>query len=267
MKLCSIVPTSWLGKVPLYSSTHLILAQEVQKTPRYKDFYRKRCIEGDYIIVDNGAFEKEDVDMHGVLQAAHDVYVPRCGGVEVVAPEVMGDIDASVSKLREFIGLQIKLNITYFRQMVVLQGANDNEAYEMFKLVHPHMKDLKVSYGIPKYLGAYRQRIITRVLTDPMLNLNEVPKIHALGVSGGEDRRLSSNLIRSMDTSYPATISLLNLPPIPHDGKLVSPARPDNFFGQPEPTHAQYKAYCLSYGWLRDTLQADAPTDYEDTEG
>lgn len=262
MKLCSIVPTPWLGKVPLFTDTHLILAQEVAKTPQYGDFYRKRCMAGDYIIVDNGAFEKEDVDVEGVLEAAHKVYVPNCGGVEVVAPEVMGDVDGSISKFLDFVELLNKRNITYFRIMVVLQGENSTEVQKMHNQIVPKVPPALrsiITYGIPKYLGDLRPGIVKD------LTKNKMPSIHLLGLVGAADRKNELAGVRSLDTSYPATVALLDLPAIPYDGGLKSPTRPDHFFEQPEPTDRQIQVYQLAYEWLRKEIHAVNPISNEVT--
>lgn len=52
-----IAPTNYLHLVPEESKFHLLLAH-LMDNPKYTEFYRKRQLAGDFIIIDNGAFEK-----------------------------------------------------------------------------------------------------------------------------------------------------------------------------------------------------------------
>ena len=53
---CFIAPTAYLHLVPKEVTIHLLLAHLLEDRA-YCDFYKKRKEQGDYIIVDNGAFE------------------------------------------------------------------------------------------------------------------------------------------------------------------------------------------------------------------
>jgi len=53
---CFIAPTQYLHLIPKKSKTHLLLAHLLEDDA-YCEFYRNRKKNGDYIIVDNGAFE------------------------------------------------------------------------------------------------------------------------------------------------------------------------------------------------------------------
>ena len=53
---CFIAPTAYLHLIPQNSKVHLLLAH-LMEDRAYCDFYKRRKEEGDYIIVDNGAFE------------------------------------------------------------------------------------------------------------------------------------------------------------------------------------------------------------------
>jgi hypothetical protein len=253
MKLCNIVPVQWLKKIDLYTNIHLILAQEVLKSSFYGDFYRRRCIDGDFIIVDNGAFEKETVSAEQIIEVAHKVFVPGKGTVEVVAPEIMGNPRASMDLLDRFITMLDQCYISYFRLMVVVQGKTTDEAIEFFRNAKLYIKYAKVpiTWGVPKYLDENRPSIVRMILeetTDP---------IHLLGLAGASDRRIvHSRQIRSLDTSYASTIALTDLSPIPLDGGLRSPKRPPNFFNAAEPTDNQRHIYGVAYDWLRNELDS-----------
>ena len=51
-----ISPTKYLHLIPEDSTFHLLLAH-LLKDDEYAAFYRKRKEQGDFIIIDNGAFE------------------------------------------------------------------------------------------------------------------------------------------------------------------------------------------------------------------
>lgn len=53
---CFIAPTEYLKLIPKKSNVHLLLAHLLEDR-KYCEFYAKRKQQGDYIIVDNGAFE------------------------------------------------------------------------------------------------------------------------------------------------------------------------------------------------------------------
>jgi hypothetical protein len=54
---CVIAPTAYLQYYATQSPRHLVLAHLVAKDPAYAAFYRTRSDIGDFIIMDNGAFE------------------------------------------------------------------------------------------------------------------------------------------------------------------------------------------------------------------
>ncbi len=56
MKHCFIAPTKYLHMIPASSTMHLLLAH-LMKNEEYSEYYRIRQSKGDFIVVDNGAFE------------------------------------------------------------------------------------------------------------------------------------------------------------------------------------------------------------------
>lgn len=84
MKLAFIAPIEYLHLVPLNESFHLILAH-LLRFPRYVEYYNKRYECGDFILLDNSAFEfKRPIEGEEILQ-----FIER-SGVKVdmlVAPD------------------------------------------------------------------------------------------------------------------------------------------------------------------------------------
>lgn len=54
---CVIAPTAYLDFYATQSKRHLVLAHLVSKDAKYAEFYRRCSAAGDFIIMDNGAFE------------------------------------------------------------------------------------------------------------------------------------------------------------------------------------------------------------------
>lgn len=52
-----IAPTQYLEELSVQSKFHLVLAHLLDSDPEYLRFYQERSEQGDYIIMDNGAFE------------------------------------------------------------------------------------------------------------------------------------------------------------------------------------------------------------------
>lgn len=81
---CFIAPTNYLHLIPENSNYHLLLAH-LLTDKRYCEFYRNRRTKGDYIIIDNGAFEfKRPLEAHELYKLINE------SGVKphiVVAPD------------------------------------------------------------------------------------------------------------------------------------------------------------------------------------
>jgi hypothetical protein len=57
VKLCLISPINCLETFAVASNHHLILAHIAKKSKEYRNFYQQMAARGDYIILDNGAYE------------------------------------------------------------------------------------------------------------------------------------------------------------------------------------------------------------------
>lgn len=87
MKLALIAPTNLLDKYAVHSDgVHLVLAATVLRDPAYAEWYRKRAMAGDIVILDNMAYEKgEPITMLEIIEAAN-----RVDATTVVAPDFPG---------------------------------------------------------------------------------------------------------------------------------------------------------------------------------
>lgn len=78
-----ITPTPYLDKLGTRSTYHLALAHIVDKDPEYADFYLERHEAGDYVVMDNGAFElKKPYETDRLIELGN-----RCGASCLVLPD------------------------------------------------------------------------------------------------------------------------------------------------------------------------------------
>lgn len=83
MEFCIISPTAGLERYATLSKTHLVLAQI--EDPQYQQFYIKRRVAGDTLILDNGAYEKGEAIQESHFIEAINLYSPQW----VVCPDAM----------------------------------------------------------------------------------------------------------------------------------------------------------------------------------
>ncbi len=95
MEFCIMSPVGGLNQYATLSKTHLVLAQV--KNEEYRKFYRERGELGDFLMLDNGAYE-EEFDPELLLEAMR-WYKPNV----VVLPDIyLGDWKASLQLSIEF---------------------------------------------------------------------------------------------------------------------------------------------------------------------
>jgi len=82
-KFCIIAPTAYLDEFAIKSNRHLVLAHLVDTDPKYAEFYSARDRLGDYIIMDNGAFELgESYSPERLVDLGNE-----CGADAIVLPD------------------------------------------------------------------------------------------------------------------------------------------------------------------------------------
>src|SRR5690606_30387063 len=74
MKVALITPTPLLNKFAVKSKYHLVLAHEYVKDEAYRQFYKERSKAGDYVMLDNGAYELgESIPIRELYDIASDL--------------------------------------------------------------------------------------------------------------------------------------------------------------------------------------------------
>ena len=82
-QFCIIAPTSYLDEFAVRSHTHLVLAHLVDKDPRYADFYCRMSDRGDFLMMDNSAYElKEPYSPSKLVELGQ-----RCKAHAIVLPD------------------------------------------------------------------------------------------------------------------------------------------------------------------------------------
>jgi hypothetical protein len=244
MKVCHIVPANYVGMCPQNSTMHLLIAPEVLKNKQYEEVYKEKSLKGDFIIMDNGAFEYGNAfPLDDVIKAAELVQAK-----ELVLPDYYLEGATTVQRVKEALDEYSKKMYTYpilqnLSLMAVPQGKTIDEYILCFsELLQMHEVDtIGFSYGAIN--EAFRSWDAPNCLLRPMaisylnkhFNFSKCEKqFHCLGISGHpvEIKFLKLfEFIRSVDSSK-AFVCALNDIDIEetHDIYLKVPKRPDDYF-------------------------------------
>ena len=235
IEVAHIVPAAYLRDLPA-QLMHLVLPQELMHNVSYRDFYvdayEGATAEGAYIILDNGAAEKQQVSLDSLLTCAMFI-----GADEVALPDVMGNALATVAStkagLKHALGYFTNLNIP-FKFGAVAQGQNAYEAYNCARVLLEGFGGLIEVIYLPRLLVKQDQRDI-RVKLAKMIK-EEYPdvQIHMFGLSQNFPGELAlmneyRHYIRSVDTSAAACHAAIGLRPT-QDWYSTPVVRPKAFF-------------------------------------
>lgn len=113
----ALIPAKGLEIYALRSTFHLALATpETLNNPFYVGAYRRAASRGDYIILDNGAAEGQAAPDKQIIDAAKVLRAQ-----EVVAPDVIRDSQATVSRTKTFCS-KFESDLVGTKVMAVVQG-------------------------------------------------------------------------------------------------------------------------------------------------
>ncbi|KKM25220.1 hypothetical protein LCGC14_1597200 [marine sediment metagenome] len=197
MKVAILAPINLLEEYSALSTYHLTLAH-LYDNEEYREFYRARYSQGDWIILDNGA--NEDVDITD-KELAH---IAKGAGVnEVVAPDHPRDGEESTERTLRFIATYGKeLKEHNIRIMGCPQGISLRHWLHNFRLIAPHVDTI----GISKKVDEFFDRVaLTRLVA------NMYPNIHLLGadkIPGWIGAYQYMPSIRGVDTQKPFAAGL-----------------------------------------------------------
>lgn len=101
MQFCFITPKPFLERYAAKSSTHMVLAQLAAKDDEYFKFYKERGEAGDVIIMDNGAYEGEQMHPEELIEVALEM-----DNVEMlVIPDAPNNFARNEDKCGEFLDM------------------------------------------------------------------------------------------------------------------------------------------------------------------
>lgn len=227
---CALIPP-----IPLLSynkpQKYQLCLPHLLKNGIYRRAYRGYCRTGKYVILDNGAAEAVKVKPGQLVAHALDLKVR-----EVVAPDVLGNMEGTVNETLDFLrwgGEELQTEKLNVKIGIVAQGRDIQEALTCVAIVMRSYYAYRVSTVYIPRLLVTSMRPSTRVqLAEAIYHRWPELEIHMLGVSRKwlqEPLAIArmTPFVRSIDTSVPFTEAyyrrLLN------KDKVGMP-RPDDYF-------------------------------------
>lgn len=172
----------------------------------YDRFVWRTSTKLSYTILDNGAFEGDTVDDEALMELAIE-----CAASELVVPDVLGDMAATLEKARDFKHLVKSVPNGPEHYMGVVQGRTVGDCIKCVRGLAE--LDYVTTIGLPKHLlETVRVDSVRIVLTDFIRQrYGDKFEIHFLGSSPVWPQELKSAArrgVRSMDTSMPWVYAL-----------------------------------------------------------
>lgn len=201
MKFAAIIPPSGLRILERVGlGYHLVLAQELLRNKEYREYYRILGRLGHFIIVDNGAAERDTPPFEEVVKVGRYI-----GASEFVMPDVVLDEDATLEALLQ--GRVLDLVPARMR-FIVPQGRTPQEWQHCLEVIDGHLSHRFATIGLSKYhhkpFGG-RAQLFKRI--NPWLR--EAVHIHVLGIATADPLKEITELaaadayIRAVDTAAP----------------------------------------------------------------
>lgn len=207
MKLGIICPINWLEGFAVQGIYHLVLPNIFKESKEYRDFYIKQAKIGDFITLDNGAYELGyPIDPDELLEIAEDLNTD-----EIVAPDVILNYEKTIELTEKFLE---KVRDKFSGKIgAVAQGSNFEEIKKCYlrflddERIDTMMLPFDVRFEVPNALKSFsftKQRAFNRVsLVNHLLPLRKSKPIHLLGLSDGVELKYQGAHpeIRSNDSS------------------------------------------------------------------
>lgn len=211
---CFIAPTSYLD-FTVASKTHLVLAHLVNDDDAYATFYKGRAAQGDFIMMDNSAYElKEPYAPSKLIELAQ-----KCGAHAVVLPDYpfqpsAKTIDAALKFIPLFRQAGLK---TFFVPQSQVGDLEDWMYSYSWAANHADidiigMSILGVPNAIPNVEPAFARVVMTQILQDRGLFAHNKHH-HYLGLNSGPALEIPSLLrmkaLHTIDSSNPVWMAVL----------------------------------------------------------
>jgi len=213
-EFCYIAPIEYLHFTTA-SSTHLVLAHLVDASDTYANFYKQRASYGDYIIMDNSAYElKVPYDTGKLIALGH-----KCGADAIVLPDYpFQPSDVTIRAANKFVGDFKKEGFhTFFVPQSEKGDIEDWYSGYVWAAEHPDIDIIGMSIlGIPNALPHIHPAYARVVMAQNLINDNrfEFDKHHHfLGLNSGPALEIPSliemNALDTIDSSGPIWAGIL----------------------------------------------------------
>lgn len=211
---CFIAPTAYLQDT-LASRTHLTLAHLVDEDPLYASFYRSAAEAGDFIMMDNSAYElKEPYAPEKLVKLAE-----KCGAHAVVLPDYpFQPGQKTINAATEFIPVFKAAGLlTFFVPQSEVGDLEDWINAYKWAANNPDIDIIGHSIlGVPNALSsiepAYSRVVMASILKDRGL-FNHNKHNHFLGLNAGPNLEIPSLLkmgvLDTIDSSGPIWMAIL----------------------------------------------------------
>jgi len=251
MRVAFITPVPELERFATASTYHLILTHICDQYPEYVEFYRERSKAGDYIILDNSAYELGESVSIELLRKYADIIEPAV----VVLPDVRNDAKETLRRTREAIEV---LRDPRWTLMAVPQAPDtDNKDHDFEAWV----ASLKSMYEFPEIgaIGIYpetswffptprRGRVELAEILEERGLIRKDRTYHMLGMADNpvELKGLSQfEWIMGCDSAKPIVQGMHGVLLHPVEGLLtIRPRRPKDYFSR---SFDEFQSFCVRY--------------------
>lgn len=212
---CIISPTAYLHGIADRSNTHLCLAHLVDKDPLYTDFYLSMSERGDYVIMDNSAFELSvPYSPERLIELGK-----RCGANAIVLPDYPGQpASKTINAAKQFIPLFKDAGFDCFYAPQSRKGELSEwvDAYSWGAL-NPYvdiigMSILGIPNAIPHVPAAYARVVMSHILIERKV-FNFDTWHHFLGLNSGPNLEIPAlikmDALTTCDSSGPVWSAIL----------------------------------------------------------
>lgn len=174
IRYAPIFPTAALTDMAEeHFGTLFALGQEILRDEAYAAWYRHRARQGSFIMVDNGAAERDTPPFSDIVKAANSI-----NAAEIILPDVLEDCDETVAQTTSLHALNL---VAGYRRMIVPQGRDWEEWTYCLKEIDRRLRGNYASIGIAKHTERYgggRREALLRIVEH---NLHRNHAIHLLG--------------------------------------------------------------------------------------
>lgn len=212
---CFITPTSYLEQYATQSSTHLVLAHLVDHDEAYASFYKERAAQGDFVMMDNSAYELKEPYAPSILVSL----AQKCGAQAVVLPDYpFQHSSKTINAAVEFIPVFKAAGLaTFFVPQSTVGDLEDWIACYQWAATNPDvdiigMSILGIPNAIPDVDPSYARVVMTHILKDRGL-FAAGKHHHYLGLNAGPALEIPSLLrmgvLDTIDSSNPVWMGIL----------------------------------------------------------